>query len=105
MYAVLQTVYKGLLGKTLTEPVQASPGADVLLGRTEDLVNAVLCVEELLADLSGQKPAWDEDVARDCIVRLGGTPSDENVERILTLRWVAKWLREDGIRKSGAGVR
>lgn len=69
----------------------------MFLGRTERLVDAVLCVEELLADLSGRKPAWDEDVARDCIRRLGGTPSDENVKRIVSLRRVAGWLRKADI--------
>ena len=104
VYAVLQTVYKELRGgKTLDAPVLDSPGVDVLLGRTEHLVDAVLCVDELLADLSSQKPAWDEDVARDCIQRLGGTPSAENVERICRLRWVAQWLRDDGIGKVGLG--
>ena len=99
VHAALQTVYRELQSTHLAEEVvDQGPGVAAFLGRTQRLVDAVLCIEELLADLSGRKPAWDEDVARDCIGRLGGTPSDENVERIVSLRRVAGWLR----RESGA---
>ena len=101
VHAALQTMYSELRGVNLMDPVQDRPGVGMLLGRTERLVDAVLCVEELLADLSGQKPAWDEDVASDCILRLGGTPSDENVQRIVSLRRVAGWLRKAGIDAAG----
>ena len=75
--------------------VDRRPGVTSFLARTERLVDAGLFVEELLADLSGRKPAWDEDVARDCILKLGGTPSEENVKRVVSLRMVAGWLRKE----------
>ena len=93
VHAVLQTVYMELRNQQLEQPVLAEPGVHAFLGRTESLVDAVRCVEELLAGLSDQAPAWDEDVARDCIQRLGGTPSSKNVERIINLRFTARWLR------------
>ena len=49
----------------------------------------------LLADLNDRAPAWDESVASDCIKRLGGVPSPENVQRILDLRATARWLHSD----------
>ena len=45
------------------------------------------------ADRRRRAPAWDEDVARDCIRKLGGEPSPENVRRIINLRVTAGWLR------------
>ena len=94
VYAVLQTVYMGLRRVHLSEePVLGGPGAHVFLDRTESLVNGVICIEEMLADLSDQAAWWDEAVARDCIRRLGGTSSPENVQRIVHLRRVAQWLR------------
>ena len=54
------------------------------LHRIQVLVDAGLCVDGLLAPLSDQAPPWDEDVARDCIRRLGGTPSPEKVQRIIS---------------------
>ena len=95
VYTVLQTVYMGLRSMHLAvEVVDRRPGVRSFLARTEHLVDAVLCVDELLA-LSGRKPVWDEDVAHDCILKLRGTPSEENVRRIVSLRTVAGWLRKD----------
>lgn len=95
VYTVLQTVYMGLRSMHLAvEVVDRRPGVRSFLARTEHLVDAVLCVDELLADLSGRKPVWDEDVAHDCILKLRGTPSEENVRRIVSLRTVAGWLRK-----------
>ena len=75
VHAVLQTVHMELRSEHLSQEILDGPGASVFLDRTESLVNGVLCVEEMLADLSDQAAWWDEDVARDCIRRLGGTPS------------------------------
>ena len=97
VHAALRAVFRELREVDLRLPVPDTLGVGMLLGRSERLVDAVLCVEELLVDLSGRKPAWDEGVARDCIRRLGGTPSDENVRRIVSLRSVARWLRQAGI--------
>lgn len=95
VHAVLQTVNMGHRRAHLSAEVSVGPRVEAFLGRTEMLVDAVLCVGELLADLSGQAPAWDDDVARDCIRRLGGVPSPENVRRIVNLRFAAGWLRTD----------
>ena len=103
VHTVLQTVYMALRSTHLAvEVVDRSPGVTSFLARTERLVDAVLCVEELLADLSG-RPAWDEDVARDCILKLRGTPSEENVKRIVSLRRVAGWLRKESKEAEGSG--
>ena len=93
VHAVLQTVNVKYRQKNLSERVTVVEGVDSFLGRVESLVDAVLGVEELLANVSGQAPFWDEDVARDWIRRLGGEPSAENVRRIINLRVTAKWLR------------
>ena len=96
VHTVLQTVYMELRSMDLSrDVVDRRPGVTSFLARTERLVDAGLFVEELLADLSGRKPAWDEDVARDCILKLGGTPSEENVKRVVSLRMVAGWLRKE----------
>ena len=95
VHAVLQTVNIALLGKYLSKVVSVGPRAEAFLLSTDSLVNAVLCVEELLADLNDRAPAWDESVASDCIKRLGGVPSPENVQRILDLRATARWLHSD----------
>ena len=95
VYAVLQTVHMELRSQHLSQEVVDGPGASVFLARTESLVDGVLCVEEMLADLSDQAAWWDKDVARDCIRRLGGTPSPENVQRIVHVRWVAQRLVRD----------
>ena len=92
VYAVLQTMHMELRREHLSQEILDGPGASVFLARTESLVNGVLCVEEMLADLSEQAAWWDKDVARDCIRRLGGTPSPENVQRIVHVRRVAQWL-------------
>ena len=84
-----------LRSQHLSQEVVDGPGASVFLARTESLVDGVLCVEEMLADLSDQAAWWDKDVARDCIRRLGGTPSPENVQRIVHVRWVAQRLVRD----------
>ncbi len=93
VHAVLQTVNLKYRQKSLSERVTIVEGVDSFLGRAESLVDAVLGVEELLANVSGQAPFWYEDVARDWIRRLGGEPSAENVQRIINLRVTAKWLR------------
>ena len=98
--AALQTVSRELRDVDMMDPVPR-PGVEVFLSRIARLVDAVLCVEELLADLNGQKPPWDQGVARDCIRRLEGTPSDENVQRIVSLRKAAGWLRKAGIQGTG----
>ena len=72
---------------------------------TLSLVDAVRCIENLLADLGGQAPSWNVDVATDCIRRLGGTPSQENVRRILKLRRTAAQLRADASSPPGDGSR
>ena len=95
VHAVLQTVHMGHRRTHLSAEVLVRPRVEAFLGRTEVLVDAVRCVVELLADLSGQAPAWDDDVARDCIRRLGGVPSPENVRRIVKLRIAAGWLRTE----------
>ena len=92
VYAVLQTVHMELRREHLSKEIIAEPGASAFLDRTASLVNGVLCIEEMLADLSDQAAWWDEDVARDCIRRLGGTPSAENVQRIVHVRRVAQRL-------------
>ena len=57
-------------------------------------------------NLSGQAPPWNVDVATDCIRRLGGTPSQENVRRIIKLRSTAAQLRADaGSSAPGDGSR
>ena len=71
VHAVLQTVNVKYRQKNLSERVTVVEGVDSFLGRVESLVDAVLGVEELLANVSGQAPFWDEDVARDWIRRLG----------------------------------
>ena len=93
VHAVLQTVNVKYRQTSLGETVTVVEGVNSFLGRAESLVNAVLGVEELLANVSGQAPFWDEDVTRDWIRRLGGEPSAENVRRIINLRVAAKWLR------------
>ena len=93
---VLSTVNMGHRRAHLSAKVSVEPRVEAFLGRTESLVDAVLCVEELIGDASGQAPAWDDDVARDCIRRLGGVPSPENVRRIRKLRFTPGWLRPSG---------
>ena len=93
---VLSTVNMGHRCAHLSATVTVEPRVEAFLGRTERLVDAVLCVEELIGDASGQAPPWDDDVARDCIRRLGGVPSPENVRRIKNLRYTAGWLRPSG---------
>ena len=92
VHTVLQTVNMGHRSAHLSADVSVGPRVEAFLGRTESLVDAVLCVEELIGDASGQAPAWDDNVARDCIRRLGGVPSPENVRRIVKLRYTATWL-------------
>ena len=84
-----------LRGQHLSSVVAVGPRAEAFLIRTDSLVNAALCVEELLADLSDRASAWDESVASECIRRLGGVPSTENVRRIVNLRATARWLRAE----------
>ena len=91
---VLNTVNAWHRRPSISPQVSVDPRVDEFLGRTQCLIDAVLCIEELLADLSGQAPAWDDDVARDCIRRLAGAPSPENVRRIVNLRTTAGWLRQ-----------
>ena len=106
VHAVLQTVQMGLQSTHLSNEVLVYGGVPVFLHRTASLVDAVRCVEELLADLSGQAPPWNVDVATDCIRRLGGTPSQENVQRIIKLRSTAAQLRADaGSSAPGDGSR
>ena len=96
VHAVLQTVSLELRRQYLPkETIDRRPGGVVaFLHRIQVLVDAGLCVEGLLAHLSDQAPLWDdEDVARDCIRRLGGTPSPEKVQRIVNLRVTAARLR------------
>ena len=96
VHAVLQTVSLELRRQHLPkETIDRRPGGVVaFLHRIQVLVDAGLCVESLLAHLSDQAPPGDEDVARDCIRRLGGTPSPEKVQRIVNLRFAAaRWLR------------
>ena len=95
VHAALQTVSLKLRCQYLPkETIDRRPGGVVaFLHRIQVLVDAGLCVEGLLAHLSDQAPPWDEDVARDCIRRLGGTPSPEKVQRIVNLRVTAARLR------------
>ena len=92
VHTVLQTVNMWHRGAHLSAKVSVGPRVEAFLGRTEYLVDAVLCIEELLADVSGQAPFWDDDVAKDCIRRLGGVPSPDNVRRIMNLRAAANWM-------------
>ena len=93
VHAVLLTVYRELRSSGLHGDVSHGPRVSAFLGRTERLVDAVLFVEELLADR--RKPAWDEDFASECIVNLGGKPSAENVQRFVSLRRAAGWLQKE----------
>ena len=95
VHAVLQTVHMGLRNAHLSKEVPVHGGVQVFLHHTSSLVDAVRCIEDLLAGLGGQTPPWNVDVATDCIRRLGGTPSPENVRRILQLRRTAAQLRAD----------
>ena len=100
VYAVLQTVHMGLRKEHLmSEVILKGPSVLAFLDRTESLVNGALCVEGLLADISDQASWWDKRVARDCIRRLGGTPSPENVQRIVNLRLAAGWLGKEARRR------
>ena len=105
VHAVLQTVHMGLQKTPLSNEVPVREGVQVFLHRTASLVDAVRCVEELLADLSGRAPLWKVDVASDCIRRLGGIPSPENVRRIIKLRSTAAQLRADASSAPGDGSR
>ena len=105
VHAVLQTVHMDLRNAHLLNEVPVYRGVEMFLHRTASLVDAVRCVEELLADLSGQAPPWKVDVASDCIRRLGGIPSPENVRRIIKLRSTAAQLRADASSAPGGGSR
>ena len=106
VHAVLQTVHMGLQSVHLSNEVSVrGGGVQVFLHRTASLVDAVRYVEELFADLSGQAPPWNVDVASDCIRRLGGIPSQENVRRIIKLRSTAARLRADASSVPGDGSR
>ena len=96
VHAVLQTVSLELRRLHLPkETLDRRPGGVVaFLHRIQVLVDAGLCVDGLLAPLMAiRHRRWDEDVARDCIRRLGGTPSPEKVQRIVNLRVTAARLR------------
>ena len=86
VHAVLQTVHMWHRLAHLSAEVSVRPRVKAFLVHTKILVDAARCIEELLADLSGQAPAWNNDVGQDCIRRLGGVPSPENVRRIISLR-------------------
>ena len=90
---VLQTVSVKYRQTNLPADVTVDQGVEVFLRCTRHIVDAVLGVDALLADLSDQAPAWDEETARDLIRKLGGEPSSENVQRIINLRTTAGWLR------------
>ena len=81
--------------KDLAYAIGSSKLPSTTLWQIRAALDAVLCVGELFADRSGQASAWDDDVARDCIRRLGGVPSPENVRRIVKLRMAAGWLRTE----------
>ena len=93
VHAVLQTVNMKYRRTNLSTSVTVDQGVEVFLGCAEHIVDAVLGVDALLADLSDGAPAWDDETARDWIRRLGGEPSSENVRRIINLRTTAGWLR------------
>ena len=95
VYAVLKIVNMALRNTHLSEVVSAGPRAEAFMLRADSLVDAVLCVEELLCESQEPKPSWHEDFARDCIRRLGATPSPDSVRRIVNLRSAARWLRAD----------
>ena len=97
VYAVLKTVNMALRRMHLPlEDFSGEPRAEAFLCRTDSLVDAVLCVEELFCGSREPKPVWDEDFARAFIRGLGATPTPENVRRIVNLRDAAKWLRASG---------
>ena len=95
VHSVLQTVNVALRDQQISRVVPVGPRAEAFLLRTHSLVNAILCVEQLISELSDRAPAWDESVASDCIRRLSGEPSPENVRRIVELRATARWLHAD----------
>ena len=95
IHAVLQTVNSTHRQASLSQEVSVGPRVEAFLGRTEFLVDSVLFLQELLSEVTDQAPAWDHDVARECIRRLGGTPTPENVRRIVNLRLAALWLRTE----------
>ena len=95
VHAVLQTVNLGHRGANLNPEVSVGPRVEAFMGRAEFLVDAVLFIQELLEDASGQAPAWDDDVSQECLLRLGGAPSPENVRRLVNLRLAAGWLRTE----------
>ena len=72
-----------------------SARVEAFIGRAEFLVDAVFFIQELLDDATGQAPTWDDDVARECLLRLGGAPSPEHVQRLVDLRLAAGWLRTE----------
>ena len=95
VHAVLQTVNLGHRGANLNPEVSVGPRVEAFISRAEFLVDAVFFIQELLDDATGQAPAWDDDVARDCLLRLGGAPSPEHVQRLVDLRLAAGWLRTE----------